>query len=131
MRAKRHLKWLFLSLAFLALPAIAGWISNANSKAFCQRRIGSWLFTQPIGGRFFYLLDPDEDADVRSTFDSMDATYSVLGFDSADPETWPRLSIKTHTLIPFFISIDYFWEREAECGGGATKVVLLSFREDC
>jgi hypothetical protein len=124
---KRCLIWTSSGLAILLLVAAMGWISNANSKALCQQRVGSWLYTQAIGGEFFYLLDPNEDEEVRATFRSIDAPYSVLTSNSHDSKTWPRLAMKTHSLIPFVISVDYFWEREAEIGGGATKWFVCFF----
>ena len=117
---------LFIALAAVAVMATVGWISNANSKAFCRQQVGSWLFAQPIGGRVFYLLDPDEDEEMRATFRSIGATYSVAS-DPNDPKAWPRLSMKTHSLIPFVISVDYFWEREALIGGGGTKWFFCLF----
>ena len=97
------------------------------SKASCQQQVGSWLFTEPIRGRFFHLLDLDDDEDVRGTFKSIGARFSVLNVDSDDPKTWPRLSMDTNCLTPFVVSVDYFWEREAETGGGATKWFLCLF----
>lgn len=35
--------------------------------------------------------------------------------------------MKTHSLIPFVISVDYFWEREALIGGGAVKWFFCLF----
>jgi hypothetical protein len=73
------------------------------------------------------LLDPGEDEEVRATFSSIGATYSVLAFNSNDPKNWPRLSMKTHSFIPFVVSVDYFWEREAQIGGDATKWFFCLF----
>jgi hypothetical protein len=127
MNGKSHFKWVLIGLAVFAGVATVGWISNVISRATCQQQVGSWLLTRGIGVRFFYLLDSDEDKGTRAAFDSMGATYSVLGSNSHSPNTWPRLSMKTHTLVPFFISVDYFWEREAEIGGGATKWFVCVF----
>ena len=124
MNRKRCLRWALIAFAFLAVVATVGWISNANSKALCQQQVGSWLANQPIGGRFFYLLDPDKDEEA--TFKSLAAKYEVAS-KSDGRHTWPRLSMKTHSLIPFLISIDYFWEREFLLGGGATKWYLCFF----
>src|ERR1700730_9267903 len=121
MNRKWPSRWVFIPLAVVAVVAPVGWISNAYSKAFCRQQVGSWLFTQPIGGRFFYLLDPEEDEEVRATFMSIGTTYSVLASNSDDPKTWPRLSMNTHSLIPFVFSLVYFLYREPEIGGGATK----------
>jgi hypothetical protein len=126
MTRRRRLTQVLIVLP-VAVMVTVGWISNATSKAACRQQVGSWLFAQPIGGRFFYLLDPDEDEEVRATFRSIGATYSVLAPDSNGPKTWPRLSMKTHSLIPFVISVDYFWEREAQIGGGATKWFFCFF----
>src|SRR5260370_42084419 len=127
MNRRRSFRWALTPLAVVSALASVGWISNANSKASCQRQIGSWLFTQPIGGRFFYLLDPDADEEVRAMFKSMGADYSVLASKSDDPTAWPRLSVKARTFIPFVISVDYFWEREPEIGDGATRWFLCFF----
>ena len=127
MNRQSQFRLVFIAIAVVAAVSIVGWLSNANSKAYCRQQVGSWLFTQPIGGNFFYLLDRDEDEEVRAMFRSMGAEFSVLGIDSDGPKTWPRLSVKTHTLIPFIISVDYFWEREPEIGGGATRWFLCFF----
>src|SRR5580692_1133809 len=127
MRANRRLRWVRIPLAIILLIATLGWISNSISKTACLKQVGSWLCNQPIGGGFFYLLDPDNDIDVRATLDSMGAVYDVIGSKSQGARTWPRISLKTHSLIPFLISVDYFWEREALIGGGATKWYICFF----
>jgi hypothetical protein len=124
---KKILRWAFITLAVVAVASTVGWISNAASRAACQQQVGSWIFSHPVGGRHFHLLDPDEDKSVRASFSSVGASYSVLASDSDDPKTWPRVSMQAHSLIPFVISVDYFWEREAEIGGGATKWFLCLF----
>ena len=49
---------------------------------------------------------------------------SVAG-NPDDPDL--TLCIKTRSCIPFVISVDYFWEREAEIGGGGTRQFLCFF----
>jgi hypothetical protein len=127
MKAKRYLKWLFFTIPVVALLGIAGWLSTASSRSFCQRTVGSWLLTEGIGSRPFYLLDADADKDVRATFDSLGATYWVHAPDPHDPAAWPRLALKSHTAIPFFVAVDYFWEREADLGGGGTRWFFCYF----
>lgn len=126
MRRKRRRKWALIAIVVLTIVASLGWVSNANSKAYCQRIVGTELLTY-IGQRGFFLLAPRGDIDARATFDSLDAQYLSLDINSDDPKTWPRLSMKTSCVIPFFVSVDYFWEREAEIGGGATKWFFCLF----
>ena len=127
MKLIKRFKCASISLAILLGAAIVGWLSNATSIVACQQQVGSWLWNQPVAGRFFYLLDPSEDGVVRETFTSLGAEYTPLASHSNDPKTWPRLSMKTRWLIPFLISVDYFWEREAEIGGGGTKWFICLF----
>ncbi len=127
MMGKRRFRAVFLTVTIVGGVIAAGYVSNALSKPSCQQQVGFWLADGPLGGRFFYLLDQDEDKDVRAMFASLGARYSVLSFNSDDPNTWPRLSLRTHTLIPFLVSVDYSWEREAEIGGGATKWFFCFF----
>jgi hypothetical protein len=124
---KKHPNGVLITLGVLVMIAIVGWISSAVSKPSCQQQVGSWLFAHPIGGRCFYLLDADGDKNVRATFESIGATYSVVAPNTDDPRAWPRLSMKTHAVIPFLVSVDYFWEREAEIGAGATRWFFCLF----
>jgi len=127
MTRKMLVMGLYVALAVFALAATVGWISNAYSKVLCQQTVAAWLFNEPIGGRSFYLIDAASDRDAGDVFDSIKATYSVLPAGPHAANTWPRLAMKTHTWIPFVVSVDYFWEREFLIGGGATKRFLCFF----
>jgi hypothetical protein len=127
MKANNRLSGWHIAVASLAVVIGMGWISNALSKAACRQQVGLWLFKHSLGGRSFYLLDPNDDKDVRATFDSVGAQYTRLASISGNPQAWPRLAMKTNSLIPFLVGVDYFWERQPEVGAGGTKWFFCVF----
>ena len=118
-----------LTLAAAGMLVFAGWVSNAVSQSKCRQLIAVWLFNDAIERRPFYLPNQDDGDDLRAAFHEVGATYTVLPSQSRSPGKWPCLSIKTNILIPFFVSVNYCWEREAEIGGGATRWYLSFFGE--
>jgi len=112
---------LILTIGATAIIVATGYVSNYLSQPVCAQRVAGWLYFQPIGACPFYLLTDDQSDAAPTAFDSIGAKYSVIASGVQDATTWPRLSLKTHTSIPFLISIDYFWEREPQIGGGATR----------
>lgn len=77
-----------LVIVTIVMAATAGWISNANSKALCQRQVASWLLAH-IGPESSYLLDADDES-MRACFDSRNATFAVVASNPDDPNAWPR-----------------------------------------
>lgn len=115
-----------IAIAFLPSVALLGWLSNAFSTTVCQQRVGKWLFVDVVGERPFFLVNA-QDEQASAAFDSIGASYSSLPVDANHPSTWPRISMKSHAVIPFLVSVDYFWEREPLLGGGATKWFFCFF----
>jgi hypothetical protein len=59
--------------------------------------------------------------EAQAAFDAVNASYSVINSNPDEPRAYPRVVMTTKTYVPFFILIDYQWEREAEVGGGASN----------
>lgn len=117
--------WLTLALAGMAV--LAGYVSNAISRPVCERTVASWLVLTFTGGEPFYLLHCEQDPAARAAFAAVGAPYRAVPPGTDLPETWPHLEMKAHAWLPFFISVDYFWERQPEVGCGARKWYLGLF----
>jgi hypothetical protein len=117
-------RWAFLSLVVAVLAASIGWASNAASQAACEQRVALPLAAGPLSGSPFFLDCPEHADDVAAALRTAGATVRVPTNAS---DSFPRLTLKSHSLIPFVISVDYLWEREGEIGGGATKWFVCFF----
>jgi hypothetical protein len=120
-------KRVYVVIGAIGFLMVAGWVSNACSASNCSRPIAVGLYNDYLGRRPFYLPAQDDGADLRAAFQEVGANYTAIPSRSRSPGKWPCLSIKTNCVIPFFVSVDYFWEREAEIGGGASKWFFCFF----
>lgn len=110
-----------IALAFALLAIVStGYISNAFSKAACEQRMASHLMKY-VGNRPFYLLLEGDEQRARNAFDSLHANYTVAPYNPRENINWPYARLEATGYLPFLISVDYAWEREAELGGGATR----------
>jgi hypothetical protein len=122
---KRFRVYLFLGSCLFVILGV-GIISNIVAKQHCQRDTARWLVDHPLCGEPFYLLDKGDYKQVRGTLDSIGAVYQTTVRERED-NSYPRAHLRTKILVPFLVQVDYFWEREAEIGGGGTRTYICFF----